>query len=344
MRPITAAMHDRSSAEGFMNVVDVHGWNYIAVGDIEGFRKVNPRTPIVGSEESSVMTTRGIYAEDPSRGYCTAYDVRTPKWGSTAERWWTYFADRPWLAGGFAWTGFDHRGEPIAYKWPNVVSHFGVMDLCGFEKDNFYYYQSWWSDPAERTVLHVFPHWTWPGREGQAIDVRCFSNCDEVELVLNEESLGRKPMPRNSHLAWIVPYTPGVLEARGFRGVKRVATKRVETATAPARIAASVVWPSRPYMGGTPMLRTDIVTISAVDAAGRLCPTANNEITFNLTGPARILGHGNGDPSDHTPHGSPSRRLFNGLCQVIVQRNGSKGHIVLEAHGDGLTSASVKIH
>jgi beta-galactosidase len=340
-RPITAAMHDRSSAEGFMNVVDVHGWNYIAVGDIEGFRRSNPRTPIVGSEESSVMTTRGIYTEDPGRGYCTAYDIRTPKWGSTAEKWWTFFAQRTWLAGGFAWTGFDHRGEPIAYKWPNVVSHFGVMDLCGFEKDNFYYYQSWWSDPAERTVLHVFPHWTWPGREGQPIDVRCFSNCEEVELLLNGESLGRKAMPRNAHLAWSVPYAPGVLEARGFRAGKRVATKRMETTSAPARLAASVAWASRPCTGETPVRRVSIVMISALDAAGRFCPTADDEVIFHLTGPARILGHGNGDPSDHMPHGSPVRRLFNGLCQVIVQRDAGRDRVMLDARSDGLAPGSL---
>ncbi|HEV2293083.1 MAG TPA: beta-galactosidase GalA [Tepidisphaeraceae bacterium] len=342
-RPVTAAMHDRSSSEGFMKVVDVHGWNYIAVGDIEGFHAANPRTPIVGSEESSVMTTRGVYADDPQRGYCAAYDRRTPKWGSTAERWWTYFAERPWLAGGFAWTGFDHRGEPIAYKWPNVISHFGVMDLCGFEKDNFYYYQSWWSDPAQRTVLHLLPHWTWPGREGEPIDVRALSNCDEVELLLNGKSLGRKPMPRNSHLAWSIPYAPGVLEAHGYRGRKRIATKRVETTGPPAEIRATVAWASRPIAGETHGPRGVIVTVSAADAAARFCPTADTEITFSLSGPGRILGLGNGDPSDHTPHDSRSRRLFNGLCQVIVECEPAGAPIQLIARADGLATVSLAL-
>jgi beta-galactosidase len=333
-RPITAAMHDRSSAEGFMNVVDVHGWNYIAVGDVESFRKANPHTPIVGSEESSVMTTRGVYADNAARGYCSAYDRKTPKWGTTAEHWWSYFADRPWLAGGFAWTGFDHRGEPIAYKWPNVVSHFGVMDLCGFEKDNFYYYQSWWSDPAQRTVLHIFPHWTWPGREGEPIDVRCFSNCDEVELFLNGTSLGRKPMVRNSHLAWDVRYAPGVLEGHGYRAGKRVATQRIETAGIPQRIVLT---------SPVPLQRVAIVTVCAVDAAGRSCPTADASIDFTLSGPGRILGLGNGDPSDHAPPSARSRRLFNGLCQVIVLANLCDESLRLAARADGLADASLDL-
>ncbi|MGB7158862.1 MAG: glycoside hydrolase family 2 TIM barrel-domain containing protein [Tepidisphaeraceae bacterium] len=338
IRPITAAMHDRSSAEGFGTIVDVHGWNYIAVGDIESFRKSNPRTPIVGSEESSVMTTRGVYADDPVQGYCAAYDRRTPKWGTTAEKWWTYFAERPWLAGGFAWTGFDHRGEPIAYKWPNVVSHFGVMDFCGFEKDNFYYYQAWWSDPRERTVLHLFPHWTWPGREGETIDVQCYSNCDEVELFLNGASLGRQPMPRNAHLAWPVKYEPGVLEAHGYRAGQRIAMKRIETTGAPQRIVLKQ-WHGRPARAPREI---GIVTVSSVDATGRFCPTADLAIDFTLTGPGRIFGLGNGDPSDHTPHASRSRNLFNGLCQVMSQATAS-GRIVLAARADGLPTATLGI-
>ena len=210
-RAVTAAMHDRGLGKGFANVVDVHGWNYINVGDIEAFHRRRPDQPIVGSEEGSTVCTRGIYTDDADRGYVSAYDIRAPKWGSTAEKWWTFIAERPWVAGGFAWTGFDYFGEPIPYKWPCTGSHFGLMDLCGFPKDNYYYFKSWWSD---KSVLHLFPHWNWIGREGQIIDVRCFSNCDEVELLLNGVSLGLKKMRPMSHLAWPVAFAPGVLEAR----------------------------------------------------------------------------------------------------------------------------------
>jgi beta-galactosidase len=317
-----------------MNVVDVHGWNYTRVGDIEQFRKANPKRPIIGSEESSVMTTRGVYADDPARGYCSAYDIKTPTWGLTAEAWWTYFAARPWLAGAFAWTGFDHRGEPIAYKWPNVISHFGVMDLCGFAKDNFYYYQAWWSDPHGRTVLHLFPHWNWRRREGQEIDVRCFTNCDEVELLLNNRSQGRKSVVCNSHVAWNVPFEPGKLQAIGYRNGKSVATATRETTGDPAAIVLS-----SEKVG-------DIINVTAAahDAAGRAVPTADNLIVFDLRGPAKLLGVGNGDPSSQESEKLPQRRLFNGLAACLIQCTGETGSIEITARSEGLRSATLRVH
>ncbi|MEO6435267.1 MAG: beta-galactosidase GalA [Tepidisphaeraceae bacterium] len=338
-RAVTAAMHDRSSAEGFMKVVDVHGWNYTRVGDIEAFRKSKPKRPIVGSEESSVMTTRGVYADDPARGYCSAYDVKTPKWGLRAEAWWSFVADRPWLAGGFAWTGFDHRGEPIAYQWPNVVSHFGVMDLCGFPKDNFYYYQAWWSDPRQRTVLHLFPHWSWRGREGEMIDVRCFSNCEEVELVVNGRSAGRKKMPWNSHLAWTVPFEAGVIEAFGYRDGQRIAAASRETSDDPAAVALKCERNKIDADG------EDVVSITAsvVDARGRHVPTADNLIEFELKGPARLLGVGNGDPSSHEPDKAPRRKLFNGLAAALIQTTDKSGRITLIARSQGLKEAKLTV-
>jgi beta-galactosidase len=332
-RMVTAAMHDRSSNDGFMNVVDVHGWNYTRVGNIEEFHKTNPKRPIVGSEESSVMTTRGVYADDDERGYCAAYDIKTPKWGLSAEAWWTYFAQRSWLAGGFAWTGFDHRGEPIAYKWPNVISHFGVMDLCGFPKDNFYYYQAWWSDPKQRTVLHLFPHWNWTRREGQEIDVRCFTNCDEVELLLNNRSYGRKPIGLNSHVAWNVPFEPGKLEAIGYREGKHLATATRETTGDPASMVLTYE-----QVG-------DIINVTAAahDPAGRAVPTADDLIHFDIAGPARFLGVGNGDPSCHDSEKLPQRKLFNGLAACLIQWSGEKGEIVIAARSEALRGATLRL-
>src|SRR5690606_39187857 len=214
-REVTAAMHDRGLGEGFANVVTVHGWNYIAVGDLEAFHARRPEQPIIGTEEGSTVCTRGIYADDPERGYVSAYDERTPKWGSTAQRWWRFYAERPWLAGAFVWTGFDYRGEPIPYKWPCTASHFGLMDLCGFPKDLYWYFKAWWSSES---VLHLFPHWNWSGCEGQEIDVRCFSNHEQVELLLNGRSLGRRTIERNGDARWMVPYEQGRLVARAYRG------------------------------------------------------------------------------------------------------------------------------
>jgi hypothetical protein len=142
-----------------------------------------------------------------------AAGVRSAKFDDTAWRLldlphdWAvelpFFENRPFLTGTFAWTGFDYRGEPAPHdKWPCINSNFGILDTCGFPKDSFYYFQAWWTP---KTVLHLLPHWNWPGREGKEIDVWCYSNCDEVELVLNDQSLGRKAMPRMGYLSWHVP-------------------------------------------------------------------------------------------------------------------------------------------
>jgi beta-galactosidase len=328
-RKVTAAMHDRGLGEGFANIVDVHGWNYIKVGDIEAYHKRRPGQPIVGSEEASTVCTRGIYADDADRGYVSAYDTRAPKWGSTAESWWTFFAERPWLAGAFVWTGFDYLGEPIPYKWPCTASHFGIMDLCGFPKDNYYYYQSWWTDWP---VLHILPHWTWPGREGQEIDVRVFSNADEVELMLNGASLGRQVMKRNSHLAWKVSYEPGVLEARGYRGGRQISQSRVETTGSPRRIV----------LEAERVRDLASVAVSVVDAQGRAIPTADNLIEFELTGPGRILGVGNGDPSSHEPDKASQRRLFNGRCLVLIESAPGRHRFALTARSAGFTEGRLE--
>ena len=329
-------MHDRGLDVGFANVVDVHGWNYMNVGNLEAFHKRRPGQPIVGSEEASTVCTRGIYADDAERGYVSAYDLRAPKWGSRAEEWWTNFAARPWLAGGFVWIGFDHRGEPIPYKWPCTLSHFGLMDFCGFPKDNFYYYQSWWSD---RTVLHLFPHWNWPGMEGRQIDVRAFSNCDRVELVLNGKIVGANDVPRNSHVAWKVKYEPGTLEARGYRNGKVIATSKRQTSGSPTRIVLSA---------DREAIRADgedvaAVTVSVVDQSGIPVPTAGNLVRFELDGPGHLLGVGNGDPSSHESDKAPFRRLFNGLALALVQSGREPGTIAITATSEGLHAARLTV-
>jgi beta-galactosidase len=335
-RKVTSAMHDRGLGEGFANVVDVHGWNYINVGDMEAFHSRRPEQAIVGSEEGSTVCTRGIYQDDPARGYVSAYDVRKPKWGSTAEACWTFFAERPWLGGLFIWTGFDYFGEPIPYKWPCTASHFGLMDLCGFPKDNYYYYKSWWSD---QTVLHLLPHWNWELGRSEAIDVRCFSNCDEVELVLNEKSLGRKAMLKNSHLAWSVNYEPGRLVARGFRGGRRVAEAVRETTGVASRV---LLTPDRRRIWAD---GEDVVSvqISIVDAQGRLVPTADSPITIEVYGQGRLLGMCNGDPSSHEAQKTNLHRCFNGLAVALVQSTERAGEIRLEASSPDLDGATALV-
>jgi beta-galactosidase len=335
-RAVTAAMHDRGLGEGFANVVDVHGWNYMKVGDLEAFHARRPGQPIVGSEESSTVTSRGVYADDRGRGYVSAYDVRVPGWGTTAEKWWTYFAERDWLAGGFVWTGFDYRGEPIPYRWPCTTSHFGLMDLCGFPKDLYHYYRSWW---REEPHVHLFPHWNHEGMEGREIDVRCFSNAEEVELIVNGKTLGRNVMKRNSHLAWPVVYVPGWIEARAYARGREVGRMRRETTGLAAALQLEV---------DRATIRCDghdlaCVTVRAIDADGRAVPTAMDRVRFEIDGPGRLIGVGNGDPSSHEADKGSTRSLFNGLALAIVQGTREAGEIVVRAVAEGLIETSVRI-
>jgi beta-galactosidase len=277
---------------GYSVSIDVMGYNYYTHGDSDRFHADFPDKPSVGTEEGSTFSTRGVYVQDREHQHLTAYDVNKPDWGALAERGWTHYADRAYLAGMFIWTGFDYRGEPTPFNWPAISSQFGVLDLCGFRKDNSYYYESWWSD---KPVVHILPHWNWPGKEGQEIDVWCHSNCEEVELFLNGQSRGRKTMKKNSHLGWKVKYAPGTLLARGYQGGKEILTDKIETTGEPAKIQLT------PHRA---VLKADgedvsVVTVQVNDAQGRMVPTAGNAITFEISGPGKIIGVGNGDPSSH---------------------------------------------
>lgn len=295
-RPVTYAAPQGDTFDGINGVIEVRGWNYHVGPPMDAYHAKHPAQPNVGTEQASVVGTRGIYEDDVKRGYVRAYDNRGT---STAEAWWSYFADRPWLSGAFLWTGFDYRGEPMPYGWPCISSHFGVLDTCGFPKDTFYYYQAWWT---QKVVLHLLPHWNWPGREGQEIRVDALSNCQAVELFLNGVSLGRQSMKPNSKLTWKVRYAPGTLRAKGFDSAgKTIAETQVET-TGPA-VAVKL---TRDLTGLSEAMKANgediaVFTVSAVDAQGRDVPTAENPIQFNLEGAARIIGVGNGDPSSHEP-------------------------------------------
>jgi len=300
-RPVTYAAPQGDTFDGINGVIEVRGWNY-HVGknanqygkDVDSYHAKHPDQPNVGTEQGSTVSTRGIYENDKKRGYVSAYDDNAPSWANTAEEWYGVFAARPWLSGGFVWTGFDYRGEPTPYSWPCINSHFGILDTCGFPKDNFYYYQSWWTT---NIVLHLLPHWNWPGKEGQEIRVDALSNCEEVELFLNGTSLGRQTMKRNSKLTWQVKYAPGILSAQGYNGGKLVASQKVET-TGDAVVVQ--LKPNRSIINADGE-DVSVVTVSATDVKGRAVPVAQNLIHFELSGPGKILGVGNGDPSSHEP-------------------------------------------
>jgi beta-galactosidase len=307
----------------------VQGFNYGDGARMDQFRARFPRLPAMGSEVASTVSTRGIYANDKDKGYVSAYDVNYPPWAARAETWWTTYAARPWLAGGFVWTGFDYRGEPTPYKWPCTNSHFGIMDTCGFPKDNFYYYQAWWGD---QPVLHLFPHWNWPAKEGQDIEVWVHSNLDRVELLVNGKSLGAQVMQRNSHLAWRVPYAPGKIEARGFKDDVQVLVATRET----TGVATSIVLRADRMSIHADGEDVAVVEVEVVDAAGRVVPTADNQVTFAVSGSGKLIGVGNGDPSSHEPDKGTTRQVFNGLCCAIIQSSKSAGAIQVVASAPGL--------
>jgi beta-galactosidase len=332
-RPVTAAMNGGWGA-GFSLVVDVQGFNYGDGPKMDQFHARFPQLPAMGSEVASTVSTRGIYANDPEKGYVSAYDVNFPPWAARAETWWTTYAARPWLGGGFVWTGFDYRGEPTPYKWPCTSSHFGIMDTCGFPKDNFYYYQAWWGD---QPVLHLFPHWNWAGREGQDIEVWAHSNLDRVELLVNGASLGSQMMQRNSHLAWKVPYAPGTIEARGFKDNVQVLAAKRETTGAPASIALHADRTSI-FADGEDVA---VVAVQVVDSAGRVVPTADTQLGFTVTGDGKLIGVGNGDPSSHESDKGTTRRAFNGLCCAIVQSLKRAGDLRIAASAEGLEPATL---
>jgi beta-galactosidase len=214
------------------------------------------------------------------------------------------------------------------------------MDVCGFPKNIYYYYQSWWTD---KDVLHISPHWNWKGKEGTPIDVWVNTNADNVELFLNGKSLGKKEMPRNSHLQWSVNYEVGKLEAVAYKKGKRL-TSYVETTNEASKI---LIEPSKSILQADGK-DVSVINISVLDNAGREVPDANRLIEFSLTGDAKIIGVGNGDPSSHEADicldGKWKRSSFNGKCQVIIQSGKSKSNFHFEAISNGITKASIDLN
>jgi len=325
-RVVSAAVNG-DNEQGVSDPLDIIGFNYNVPQNPEAFHKKHPTRPIFGSETSSAVATRGEYVKDPSRNVVSSYDGVVP-WGQTPEQWWKFYGSHEWASGGFAWTGFDYRGEPTPYGWPSVNSQFGIVDMCGFPKDFYYYYKAWWKKAPS---LHLFPHWDWAGREGEEIPVWVYSNLDEVELTVNGRSLGWQKVPALGHLEWKVRYQPGVIEARGRRNGKIVLTERRET-TGPARSIRLSADRRTIDADGQDLA---MLKVEMLDVRGRPIPTANHKIAFNITGPGEIIGVGNGDPNSHESDKEPRRSLFNGLAQVIVQSNRHAGRIVVEAVAEG---------
>ena len=315
-----------SSGPHILIPADVAGYNYILQNPAEQHRENYPQRCALGSEETTGCGTRGVYfnitdgrkpsAVDSGNGRMAAfnrYKHGPDSLYNCIERGWKFYAERDYLAGLFYWTGFDYRGEPNPMTFPATSSEFGILDYCGFPKDEAYYLKAWWTDEP---VLHILPHWNLDGHEGENVSVWVYSNCDEVQLTVNGKNLGRKKMPVNGHLEWETVYKPGYVKAVGYKNGRKVMEERIETTGE----AVEAVW-SYETVGDIMVAQVEMR-----DAKGRFVPTANCTIDFTAQEGYRILGWGNGDPAfqhDERPEdGSDTIRIttFNGLAQVILSK------------------------
>jgi len=337
-RVVSAAVNG-SNEKGPSVAFNIIGFNYnLSLPD--GFHKKYPKMALYGSETSSAISTRGVYATDLLRNTVNAFDSAVP-WGETAEEWWKFYGTRVWEAGGFAWTGFDYRGEPTPYGWPSINSQFGIVDMCGFPKDTFYYYKAWW---GKEPSLHLFPHWNFEGKEGETLPVWVYSNLDEVELFVNGVSVGSQTVPHLGHVEWKVRYEPGLIEARGSRGGMVLLTQKRET-TGPA---FSIRLTSDRLEIDADGEDVAVLKVEVLDKEGRTVPTAGDYIGFKVSGEGVLIGVGNGDPNCQESDKEPRRSLFNGLAQAIVQSTKGAGEIQIEAlregrEGSELTPAKLAI-
>jgi len=337
----------------FQDVLDVMGVNY-HIGNYDSIHSSHPNQPMIGSETSSDYSDRFVYENDKTdRKYVESYDTQHPGWGNTAEDAWCAVADREFIAGGFYWTGFDYKGEPTPYGWPNINSHFGVIDMAGFPKDNYYYHQSVFFTPEEQPILHLVPmHWNF--EEGKNVRVWAYTNADSVELFLNGNSLGRKDMTTSCrHVEWDVTHAAGDLTARAYRqGSDEVfATESVLTTGPPVSIILETDWPLSKELQAD-NTDTALVTVRVVDSAGNTVKTASpdssTKISFTLSGEGKFIGKGNGDPSNQE-HDQPetatsaTHSLWNGLARLVVQSTHTAGVISITAQADHLESGTVSL-
>lgn len=339
-RPVTVA--NAGGAE-LIKGLEVVGYNYIVQNDVDNRHKQHPDWKVVGTEETTACGTRGVYYSDPQGRWMPSINRTDPKYENIIERGWKFYNERPWAAGLFYWTGFDYRGEPNPLGYPAVGSQFGILDYCGFPKDEAYYLKSWWTN---ETVLHIFPHWNLHGHEGENVDIWAYSNCDQVELYANGKNLGKKKMPKAGHLKWTAKYQPGSLRAVGYKNGKKVKEVKVET-TGPVYMVSAT--PDRAELSADGR-DVAIVTISLKDKRGRVVPTACNEVRVSVEGDASILGAGNGDPSfkgEEHPADESCKSFtipaFNGYAQVLVRAGKLPGIVAINCNVTDCQSSSITL-
>lgn len=353
-RPVTQGMDRAEDAlkSGFAQVMDVPGFNY-RVHKYDNNIKQLPKGFLLGSETASTVSSRGVYkfpveASDSKTytdGQCSSYDVEYCPWSNLPDDDWRMQDDRDYTIGEFVWTGYDYLGEPSPYDeyWPSRSSYFGICDLAGLPKDRYYLYRSHWR--KDDATLHVLPHWTFPGREGETTPVYCYTSWPSAELFVNGKSQGRILKNPNTRLdryrlRWNnVKYEPGEIKvvAYDYDGTAK-GEKIIRTAGAPARIVLKADRNSISSKGED----LSFVTVSVVDKNGTPCPTATNNMKFNVSGAGKFRAACNGDATSLVAFNSTEMPLFSGELVVVVEglRHGTA---MLSVSADGLPMATLPI-
>ena len=373
---VSAFNHTESGYNGFQTAVDVVGFNY-KPAEYGIFRQRNPDIPVIGSETSSCVSSRGEYffpvSENKADGRAdfqvSSYDLYAPRWAFPPDAEFKGLDTFPFTAGEFVWTGFDYLGEPTPYnadttnllnfsspadqervkkelqdlgkiQVPSRSSYFGIIDLAGFRKDRFYIYQARWR--PDLPMAHILPHWTWPDRVGQVTPIHVYTSGDEAELFLNGKSLGRKKREALQYrLRWDdVKYEPGEVRVVAYKKGKKWAEDTVKTAGAAAQLKLRADHAKIKADGND----LTFITVSVTDSKGVMAPRAKNQVKFELSGPGEIAGVDNGDATSFEPFQASERKAYNGLCLVIVRTKPNQvGVIKLTARADGLTEATTEI-
>ncbi len=331
-RPITSAVSNDAHIAPVLDECDIIGVNY-QLNHYEEIHQKHPDKAIFASECCATSTTRGHYLDDSKeRGYMRSYDHDTDSWFRGRENTYSFLDSKEWIAGGFQWAGFEHRGESV---WPRLCSQAGAIDLFLQKKDAFYQNQSLWK---KEPVLHILPHWNHEGREGEVIDVWAYTNCDETELFLNGKSLGRIKTGRLNHGEWKVVYESGTLEAVGYTGGKEVIRDLVETTGRAVSLNLRLDNEIAKANGKD----IAIITCYCTDEKGRIVPDASPFVSFNSNDKGNIIATGS-DVCDHTPVPSLDRRMRAGLCTTAVKVGKTDGTLKVYASAENLKSARLEI-
>ena len=332
-RPITSAVSVRPDIATVFDDLDIVGINYNPT-KFAPIREKYPNKPFLWTECCATGTTRGWYLPDnPQRAYINSYDKDTNGWFQARETTWKFLGERDWVMGGYQWIAFEHRGEAT---WPRVCSQSGAIDLYLQKKDAFYQNQSLWL-PKSKPMVHLMPHWNFSGFEGREMDVRAYSNCDEVELFFDGVSQGRVALGRFDHAEWKIAYRAGEIKAVGYIDGAAVCEDSHKTTGAPVALKLVLENGYDLCANGEDIA---IYTCVCVDADGNEVPDASPFVRFSINGLGRIVGTGS-DICDRTRLDSPDRRMRAGRIGIAVRVGAAEGTLTLYAESEGLATAII---